>query len=612
MLSFSAVLLSMLTLTLSSADVLIATAVVEEGVDVQACSCVCAFDNLRSTKGYVQMKGRARQKNAKFYVFKDNTAAHSKALSLKEAQAVERRVHDFMTSRCSLASVVSQSYENCVRKPSREFDCLEMRAVEEKHYQALYGSVDLQSAKSLVNRYISSLPLDPICRSSKAALLAHLPSFTEHTLCLPSHLPAKLRMITLPEEYKDLPSKKEKVKVLSMIACVRLHQNGLLSDRLLPLTRFDLQEKMLAKVTEEPLNIAIPRLRGFDETSKSKKFFVYPLIQKNSKIDELHKILRGKGHSLAIISTEKLPLVPAMIVSHQGFGTVECSLGDVHETECSEAKFQIIAQFTKLLFDSRWRKRSKHLFFRVKDLADQSSFIPITFVGALGEKGELDYIQMANLNNEAKRSESARIAAVHRSSDTEGLLEPRLWSPLYDKNCTYVVYGASGRTCRSKFETKTEMEDVETFSDYFSKRRGYEVDDDCLLFDAQSLWVLPFNKAKVTEGEDDSECATKITSSGAHSQRYEVSQELRSLCLPKDASMEVPMASPSFLLLATFLPQFMYHMQPHLVVAGFLRHCEKHMPRLGANLSRLPPLKVAEALTAKSCSEEGSYEKLEW
>ena len=598
-------------LTLSSADVLIATSIVEEGIDIQACSCVCAFDNLRSTKGYVQMKGRARQKNAKFYVFKDNTTAHSAMLSLKDAQSVERRVHDFITSRCSLASIESPSHESRSSKPSREFDCLEMRAVEEKHYQARYGSVDLQSAKSLLNRYISSLPLDPICRSSKAALMAHLPSYSEHELCLPSHLPAKLRLIALPEEYRGLPSKKEKVKVLSMIAIVRLHQNGLLSDRLLPLTRVDLQEKMLAKVTEEPLNISIPRLRGFDETTNRKKFFVYPLIQKNSRIDKLHKILKGKGHSLAIISTEQLPAVPAMTVSHQGFGAVECSLGKIQEIECSEAKFQIIAQFTKLMFDSRWRKRSKNFFFRIKELTDQSTFIPITFVGALGEQGKIDYVQMANLNNEARRSESARIAAVRCSSDTEGLPEPRLWSPLYDKNCTYVVYGASGRNCRSKFETETEMEDVETFSDYLTKRRGYEVNDDCLLFDAQRLWMLPFSKS-VAEDEDDTEFESKIPSSGAHSKRYKVSQELRSLYLPKDASMEVPMASPSFLLLATFLPQFLYHMQPHLVVAGFLRHCEKHMPRLGLNLSRLSPLKVAEALTAKSCSEEGSYEKLEW
>jgi superfamily II DNA or RNA helicase len=38
-------------------NVLIATSVVEEGVDVDACSFVIVFDHIKSTKAYVQMKG---------------------------------------------------------------------------------------------------------------------------------------------------------------------------------------------------------------------------------------------------------------------------------------------------------------------------------------------------------------------------------------------------------------------------------------------------------------------------------------------------------------------------------------------------------------------------
>lgn len=45
-------------------NVLFATSVVEEGVDVEACQFIIAFDGLTTIKSYVQMKGRARQKNA--------------------------------------------------------------------------------------------------------------------------------------------------------------------------------------------------------------------------------------------------------------------------------------------------------------------------------------------------------------------------------------------------------------------------------------------------------------------------------------------------------------------------------------------------------------------
>ena len=42
-------------------NVLIATSVVEEGVDVEACAFVISFDNIKSTKAYVQMKGRGEE-----------------------------------------------------------------------------------------------------------------------------------------------------------------------------------------------------------------------------------------------------------------------------------------------------------------------------------------------------------------------------------------------------------------------------------------------------------------------------------------------------------------------------------------------------------------------
>lgn len=48
-------------------NVLIATSVVEEGVDVEACAFVISFDNIKSTKAYVQMKGRGKKIVLCFY-----------------------------------------------------------------------------------------------------------------------------------------------------------------------------------------------------------------------------------------------------------------------------------------------------------------------------------------------------------------------------------------------------------------------------------------------------------------------------------------------------------------------------------------------------------------
>jgi len=49
-------------------NVLISTSVTEEGFDTPACNVVVAFDAPDSLKSYIQMKGRARQKNSTFFI----------------------------------------------------------------------------------------------------------------------------------------------------------------------------------------------------------------------------------------------------------------------------------------------------------------------------------------------------------------------------------------------------------------------------------------------------------------------------------------------------------------------------------------------------------------
>lgn len=45
---------------------MIATNVVEEGLDVSTCNQVICLNELLTVKAFIQMKGRARQENSKF------------------------------------------------------------------------------------------------------------------------------------------------------------------------------------------------------------------------------------------------------------------------------------------------------------------------------------------------------------------------------------------------------------------------------------------------------------------------------------------------------------------------------------------------------------------
>lgn len=143
-----------------------------QGVDVEACSFVISFDAIKTVKSYIQMKGRARQKNAKFFVFADNNLS-SQPLSLNNALAVENMVQQFITHReeeyTHAYSSSSDSLYGC-----SDLECAEEKAMQREEYKTSLASVDLSSSKSLLNRYALSVPIDPSCRTSKQAILCKL------------------------------------------------------------------------------------------------------------------------------------------------------------------------------------------------------------------------------------------------------------------------------------------------------------------------------------------------------------------------------------------------------------------------------------------------------
>ena len=49
--------------------VLITTSVTEEGFDIPECNMVISFDEPRSLKSYIQIKGRARKKDSQYIIF---------------------------------------------------------------------------------------------------------------------------------------------------------------------------------------------------------------------------------------------------------------------------------------------------------------------------------------------------------------------------------------------------------------------------------------------------------------------------------------------------------------------------------------------------------------
>jgi dsRNA-specific ribonuclease len=96
----------------------------------------------------------------------------------------------------------------------------------------------------------------------------------------------------------------------------------------------------------------------------------------------------------------------------------------------------------------------------------------------------------------------------------------------------------------------------------------------------------------------------------------------RSLCdglistlIPLDMFMEAPIAQADVFFLCIFLPQILYYIERYVTASLFVDHCRDQLPILGSFLDRIAVDHfddILEVLTAKSCSVDRNYDRLEW
>ena len=252
------------------------------------------------------MKGRARQTNARFVVLQNSETKGKGLLGLATAQILERRVHAFVEKREALNFAEKEDVvtSGLFLRSDATSVADELRAVEAGVYQAEFGSVDLISAKGLLNKYATAVPLDPSSRTTRESFQMHMPVFENYQLMLPAHLPTNVRLVRLPDRYHSAtPS--ERQQILALMACVRLHGLRLLSDRLLPLTRRDLHEELLRVAKKD-----LPLLSTFSSKisvlfeQRLREVYLYPIIQTGNTFAANQKALgpKGQNRSLTLLS----------------------------------------------------------------------------------------------------------------------------------------------------------------------------------------------------------------------------------------------------------------------------------------------------------------------
>lgn len=464
------------------------------------------------------------------------------------------------------------------------------------------GEVRVGSAKSLLFSFALRQPLDDGTRNSKEALYAHLPSYTidRDALRLPAFFGSVASTFWLPQFCHD-QSKKVKEGTLALMACVRLYQHGLLSERLLPLSRQEVFERIWPKDQPFPSKCHNDTSVSLASIIDGTTLFQYSIRLESKELTPVKRVLNPNNHHLTILTCQCLDDVPNYIHPHRNFGLLKASLQTKQQIVMNRDDMAIVSEFFSAIFNGRWKRRSHSFAFRpVKD-DDTMSHIGFYAVGIVNELNILDIELMRLMILESKRDPIERQFAVMSVTNDENLYVPRLWSPQYNDKSTYVAHGPAGKSCGSQFLCNSNQSDVGTYQDYFRVKFGIHVQLDEPLFQCQHLWELPcsYSQVSVTQDSDPSATITKPMKSD--------------VLLPKSLCLETcTVANAGIFLESVVLPQFLFHVERHLTGFLFANFCRTEFPTLGQCLDIANSEEIVGLLSAKSSADHHTYERLEW
>ncbi|KAG5723949.1 Dicer-like protein 1 [Termitomyces sp. T112] len=205
-------------------NLLIATSVAEEGLDFPACDLVIRFDPLAHMVGYVQSRGRARNKTSTFIVMiqKGDNAHLIRYQTLKTAEPEINKIY-----RSRHISEDGSSEDHFYDDEVEPADLVE----RERYVVESTGAVlTYDNSISLLNRLCSLVPRDPFTPQ-------HVPKYSgdfETTIILPSSIPLSPDDLTFTGPLRR--SKKEAKRAAAFIAVKKLHELNVFDDFLLPVS----------------------------------------------------------------------------------------------------------------------------------------------------------------------------------------------------------------------------------------------------------------------------------------------------------------------------------------------------------------------------------------
>lgn len=201
-------------------NLLIATSIVEEGVDIPKCNLVVRFDLPTEYRSYVQSKGRARAPISNYIMLADTDKIKSFEEDLKTYKAIEK----ILRNKCSKSADSGEADVEPVVDDDDVFPPYVLRPDDGG------PRVTINTAIGHINRYCARLPSDPFTHLAPKCRTRELPDGTFYsTLYLPINSPLRASIVGPPMSCIRLAE-----RVVALICCEKLHKIGELDDHLMP------------------------------------------------------------------------------------------------------------------------------------------------------------------------------------------------------------------------------------------------------------------------------------------------------------------------------------------------------------------------------------------
>ncbi|KAK4278616.1 hypothetical protein QN277_016440 [Acacia crassicarpa] len=203
-------------------NIIVATSILEEGLDVQSCNLVIRFDPSATVCSFIQSRGRARVQNSEYILMVGSGDL-----------ATRSRLEKYVSSGDVMR-------KECLRHSSLPCEPLtsDMRDEETYRVERTGAIVNLRSSIGLIYLYCSRLPADgyfkPMPRWDKET----------GTLLLPKSCPISSICVQ--------GSKKTLKNVACLEACKQLHKIGALTDNLVP--DIVVEKNVMEEFANEPYN----------------------------------------------------------------------------------------------------------------------------------------------------------------------------------------------------------------------------------------------------------------------------------------------------------------------------------------------------------------------